>query len=85
MRPLKQTAWYAASWRAPGGLDHIAPTVAKRAVIDATALLKNEYPSLTTRVLDYVIWNYESRKSNPKPPKQPQDPCREATPDAGAS
>jgi len=68
-----------------GGLDHVAPTLAKRAVIDATALLKNEYPNLTTRVLDYVIWNYESRKSNPKPPKQPQDTCRGATTDAGAT
>jgi hypothetical protein len=41
-------------------LEHVAPTVAKRAVIDATALLKPEFPNLNTRLLDYVIWNYES-------------------------
>jgi hypothetical protein len=45
------------------GLDHVAPTVAKRAVIDATALLKPEFPNLNTRLLDNVIWGYESRKA----------------------
>lgn len=45
------------------GLDQIAPTVAKRAVIDATALLKPTFPNLNTRLLDNVIWNYESRKA----------------------
>lgn len=45
-------------------LEHVAPTLAKRAVIDAAALLKPTFPHLTTRLLDYVIWNYESRKAN---------------------
>jgi hypothetical protein len=60
------------------GLDRVSPAVAKRAVIDATELLKAKYPNLTARVLDYVIWNYESRKSDAKPSKQPQDTCRDA-------
>jgi hypothetical protein len=45
------------------GLDQVAPTVAKCAVIDATALLKPEFPNLSTRLLDNVIWSYESRKA----------------------
>jgi hypothetical protein len=45
------------------GLEHVAPTVAKLAVIDATVLLKPEFPNLNTRLLDYVIWNYESRNA----------------------
>jgi hypothetical protein len=45
------------------GLEHVAPIVAKRAVIDATALLKPDFPNLKTRILDYVIWNYESRNA----------------------
>jgi hypothetical protein len=59
------------------GLEHVAPSVAKRAVIDATELLKAEYPNLTVRVLDYLIWNYESRlaASKPKPPAKQQDSC----------
>jgi hypothetical protein len=60
------------------GLDQVAPTVAKRAVIDAAALLKSEFPNLNTRLLDNVIWNYESRKaaSNRKRrPSQPQKIC----------
>ena len=48
------------------GLEHVAPTVAKRAVIDATALLKPEFPNLTTRLLDYEIWNYQSRNAASK-------------------
>jgi hypothetical protein len=64
------------------GLEDVAPTVAKLAVIDATALLKPDFPSLNTRLLDYVIWNYESRNaaSNRKRgPTQRQASCREAT------
>jgi hypothetical protein len=60
------------------GLDQVAPTVAKRAVIDATALLKPDFPKLNTRLLDNVIWNYESRKaaSNRKRgPSQTQNAC----------
>ena len=49
------------------GFEHVAPTLAKRAVIDATAILKPTFPHLTTRLLDYMIWNYESRKANSKP------------------
>jgi len=59
-------------------MEHVAPTVAKRAVIDATALLRPKFPNLNTRLLDYVIWNYESRRaaSNRKRgPSQPQTGC----------
>jgi len=45
------------------GLEHVAPTVARLAVIDATAILKHEFTNLNTRLLDYVIWNYESRNA----------------------
>jgi hypothetical protein len=48
------------------GLEDVAPPVAKRAVIDATELLKAKYPNLTTRLLDHVIWNYESQRANGK-------------------
>jgi hypothetical protein len=63
------------------GLEHVAPTVAKRAVIDAAALLRANFPNINTRILDYVIWNYESRNaaSNRKRgPTQRQDSCRAA-------
>jgi hypothetical protein len=46
-----------------GGMEHVAPSVAKCAVVEATALLKREFPSLNVRLLDYLIWNYESRKA----------------------
>ena len=45
------------------GLERIAPTVARQAVIDATALLKSDYPNLNTRLLDFVIWNYKSQNA----------------------
>ena len=45
------------------GLEYVAPTVAKLAVIDAAALLKPDFPNLNTRLLDYMIWNYKSRNA----------------------
>jgi hypothetical protein len=60
------------------GLEHVAPTAAKRAVIDATALLKPMFPHLTTRLFDYIIWNYESRNAAPnhkRGPTQQQSAC----------
>jgi hypothetical protein len=44
------------------GLKHVAPAIATRAVIDATALLKPSFPNLNTRLLDFAIWSYESQK-----------------------
>ncbi len=51
------------------GLEHIAPKVAKHAIIDATAILKPAFANLNVRLLDYVIWNYESRNAHVEPQK----------------
>lgn len=45
------------------GLEHVVPTAAKRAVIKAAAILKPAFTNLTVRLLDYVIWDYESRNA----------------------
>jgi hypothetical protein len=48
-------------------VEHISPSVAKQAVIDATTLLNKEYPNLTTRVLDHLIWNHEQAQEPRRP------------------
>jgi hypothetical protein len=57
------------------GIKHVSPTVAKQAVIDATNLLKEEFPNLTTRILDHLIWDYEQAQEPQRPPRCPTIRC----------
>ncbi len=43
--------------------DKVRPRYAKQVVIEAARLLKPDHPHMTPRLLDFVIWSFESEKS----------------------
>lgn len=48
------------------GRPDIGPHTARDAVVEAARLLAAEFPALTARLLDYLIWSYQRDQTAPK-------------------